>query len=229
MFAILIEQKLLTVIIFSLLLLSIICQIIIGVIYQNMIHEVDNMSTTKNKQLKQCKLKFANCYQLNGGIANIPVFVDKFISRLNFLHISLNSFSLLSGQLVMLSVLTSGIGICMAIVAGETLLRILPYYLVSILSLYLYFSVSGFVDSRHRKDVLKINLMDYLENHMLARLKSQTPEDIQKHNIAVKNKRPAMMDEHNDTIHAMVTPVQQDSANIYAEEELENLLKELLV
>lgn len=178
MFDIFLKNKLLTGIILSLLLLSIICQIIIGVIYQNLIKEAENITTTENKHLKLCKLKFANCYQMNGGVANISVFVDKFISRLKIGYISLGSMSHLSGQFIMLSIFVSGIGICMAIIGGETLLQVLPYYAISMIGLYLYFSVSGMVDIKGRKDTLKINLMDYLENHMLNRLENNEVEEI---------------------------------------------------
>ena len=56
MFAVFLEHKLLSGAFLILLLLSIICQIMIGVIYQKMIKETDNMSSTKNKFLKQCKI-----------------------------------------------------------------------------------------------------------------------------------------------------------------------------
>ena len=165
------EHKLLSGVFLLLLLLSIICQIIIGVIYQKMIKETENMSATNNKQLKQCKLKFANCYQLNEGVANIPVFVDKFIGKISVLRITLRSMQHLSGQLILLSVVAAGIGACREIIQGETVGKVLPYYIVSFLGLYIYFSISGLVDLQGKKERLKTNLVDYLENHMINKLK----------------------------------------------------------
>ena len=72
----------------------------------------------------------------------------------------------LSGQLVLLSVFAAGLGACLGIMDGKTLGEILPFYIVSMLDLYIYFAVSGFVDIEEKKKVLKINLVDYLENHM---------------------------------------------------------------
>jgi len=89
---------------FAAMVLSILSRIIIWIIYQNMIKETDNMSATKNKVLKQCKLKFANCYQLNRGVANVPVFVDKFLNKLSLGPISLQTMYHLSGQLMLLGV-----------------------------------------------------------------------------------------------------------------------------
>ena len=171
MLTVFMEHKLLSGIFLSLLLLSIICQIIIGVLYQKMIKETENMSATKNKLLKQCKLKFATCYQLNEGVANIPVFVDKFISKVSIMRISLRSIQHLSGQLMLLTVVVAGIGACREIIQGETVGKVLPYYIVSFLGLYIYFSISGLVDLQGKKERFKTNLVDYLENHMINMLK----------------------------------------------------------
>lgn len=171
MLEVFLEHKLLCGAFLILLLLSIICQIMIGAIYQKMIKETDNMSSTNNKFLKQCKLKFANCYQLNEGVSNIPIFVDKFISKVSFMGISLTGFKHLSGQLMLLSIVAAGAGACREIVRGETVGKVLPYYIISFLGLYVFFSISGLVDIQGKRERLKINLVDYLENHMANKLR----------------------------------------------------------
>jgi hypothetical protein len=128
------------------------------------------MAATNNKLLKQCKLKFANCYQLNNGVANIPVFVDKFLSRLALGPFSFETIYHLSGQSMLLSVICAGIGVCRAVAGGRTLGEILPFYIVSFLGIYLYFAVSSMADVRGKKSILKVNLVDYLENHLSARM-----------------------------------------------------------
>lgn len=171
MFMVFIEHRLLCIAYLILLLLSIICQMAIGVILKKMLRETDNMSATANKRLKQCKLKFMNCYQLNGSVANVPVFVDKFLSKLTFMGISLRNVQHLAGQLVLLSVAVAGIGVCREIIEGNTVGNVLPYYLASFLGLYVYFSVSGMVDIEGKMERLKISLVDYLENHMVNKLR----------------------------------------------------------
>ncbi len=156
--------------IFGFLFLSIFTQLLLGFLYQKMIKEADNMATTDNKLLKQCKLKFANCYQLNNGVANIPVFVDKFLNRLALGPFSFETLHHLSGQSMLISVIFAGAGICKAIADGWTLGAILPFYIISFMGLYLYFSVSSVVDVKGRRRVLKVNLVDYLENHLSARM-----------------------------------------------------------
>ena len=170
MFQIFREEPWITAAILGFMVISLFIKVLLGFLYQNMIREADNMATTDNRLLKQCKLKFANCYQLNNGVSNIPVFVDKFLNRLTLGPFSFETLYHLSGQSMLLSVIFAGVGASRGIAGGKTLGDILPFYIVSFLGLYLYFSISSIVDVKTRKRVLKVNLVDYLENHLSARI-----------------------------------------------------------
>lgn len=214
------QHKILTGIVVLLLVWSIICQIIIGVLFQKMIRETDNMAATENKLLKQCKLKFSNCYQLNEGMVNVPVFVDKFLNRIRFAGISLTNLGHLSGQLMLLSVLAAGIGICQGIIAGETLGELLPFYIISLFGLYVFFSVSSMVDVKGRRNVVRTNLIDYLENHMVTHLNLLSEEKIQKMQAEIAEKKEEPIKESKKKGQAAFSKKE--------EEELEALLKEFL-
>lgn len=164
------ENKELVAMTIILLLLSILCRFITGIFLNSLIREAENMSTTQNRLLKQCKVKFRNCYKLNDGVPNIPVFVDKFMGKIQIGRISVDGLAHLSGQLMLLAVLSAGLGACAAIIDGKTVGEILPFYLMSFLGLYLYFSISDLVDLEGKKELLKISLTDFLENHMAPRL-----------------------------------------------------------
>ncbi len=207
-----VQHLLIATVMVLLVVLSIICQIIIGVLYQNMIQETDNMSSTENKLLKQCKLKFANCFQLNAGVSNIPVFVDKFLNRIHFFGMTFSGLHHLSGQLMLLSVFAGGIGVCKGIAEGESIRQILPFYIFSFFGLYLYFSITSFIDMQAKHRILKTNLIDYLENHMVNRLSMNIEEAEQLNEIEKKEK-----------------PVKIKGFGKAEQEELEELLKEFLV
>lgn len=164
------EHKVVTACMIACLVMSLFFKVFLGMLYARMIKEADNMATTDNKLLKQCKIKFSNCYELNNGISNIPVFVDKFINRLSFGVLSFELMYHLSGQLMLLSVVFSGLGICKSIMEGRTLGAILPFYIFSFIGLYLFFSISTVVDIKTKKRVLRVNLVDYLENHLSPRI-----------------------------------------------------------
>lgn len=170
MFTIFKEEKVITAGILVFLCLSVLVRLMLAWMYHTMIRETDNMATTGNRLLKQCKVKFANCYQLNGGVSNIPVFVDKFLNRLSFGHLSFDAWYHLSGQCMLFSVIFAGMGICKGILDGRMLGEILPFYIASFLGLYLYFSLSALVDIKGKRRVLKTNLIDYLENHLSGRI-----------------------------------------------------------
>lgn len=157
--------------------LSLGIRVFLGMLYGRIIQETDNMATTSNQLLKQCKLKFTHCYQLNNGVSNVPVFVEKFLSRLFLGPFSFGLLYHISGQLLILSMIFSGMGACRGIIAGCMFGEILPFYICSLIELYFYFLLTTVVDIRQKKETLKINLIDYLENHLSKRIQV-TREDM---------------------------------------------------
>lgn len=193
MFTLFFRHKYFMFVILTLLFCSILCQILPGVIYRRLIRETENMSATKNKALQQLKLKFTSCRQLHETIPNVPVFVDKFLNQISLGKIPVSFFRHLSGQLTLLSVLVAGIGACICIVQEESFLTIAPFYLVSFLGLYLYFATASLVDLPGKADILRTNLVDYLENHLANRLE-QTRLDMRMagmEDAAPESKKPA--------------------------------------
>lgn len=171
MFDIFMEEWIVSIGIFGFAGISVSLRIWLGYAYQKLIKETDNMASTRNKMLRQCKLKFSNCYQLNCGVANIPIFVEKFLNKMSVGPISFGVLYHVSGQVMLLSVVCAGVGIWSSIMKGKMLNEILPFYIACFLELYLFFSISSMIDIREKKRVLKVNLVDYLENHLSARIR----------------------------------------------------------
>ena len=222
MTALLFQHKNFMIGILALLLCSIICQIVMGVIYHRLIWETEHMSTTTNKSLQQLKIKFSGCCKMNDKVSNVSVFVDKYLSRIKVGNISLSIIKHLSGQLMLLSVLVAGIGACLGIVHGESFFAIAPYYLISFLGLYSYFAVASLIDVPGKINILRINLVDYLENHMSNRLE-QTALDMQ-----------LIRPEKNDSVEEQgpEQAINKKGSPIFSEpemEELELLLQEFLL
>ncbi len=222
MFSAFLQHRIMICIVLLFLVLSILCQIMIGVLYQKMIRETDNMAVTENKLLKQCKLKFSNCYELNEGIVNIPVFVEKFMNRISLGGITLSSMTHVSGQCMLLSVFVAGIGACRGIIGGETIGELLPFYIISFFGLYVYFSVASIVDVKGKRNIVKTNMVDYLENHMVKHLILVREEEMQQHILKKEDKVPPVSDEN-------VPKPEQKLFSKQEEEELEALLKEFFV
>lgn len=153
--------------------LSIIFQIMAGVMLHVLLQESENMSMIKNNMLRQCRQKYINYYKLNGRMTNTPVYVDKYVKRLKLLGIPLSRYTQLSGQMMFFFILSTGISIFIQLSLGKTLFDMVPYYLISILGLYLYFSVLGITNMEEKKKLLQINLVDYLDNHLYPRLEME--------------------------------------------------------
>ena len=163
---IILQHKIIMSVVLVLFLSGTIIQLLLSRFYNALITETENMTTTEVDLLYQCKRKFSNCYRLHNGVLNVPVFVDKYLSKIKMGRLLVSTWKHLSGQLILLSVFTAGFGACLGIIDGNTLGEILPFYIISMFDLYFYFAISGFVDIEEKKRVLKVNLVDYLENHM---------------------------------------------------------------
>lgn len=164
------DHSFIIVLTFILMAIGILYQVAIGIIYQKMIQATDTLSGMENKLLTQCKERFVNCYKLNGGVANIPVFVDKFINRIRVFGMSMSFMKHLSGQLMLAGVFVAGFGVCKGIVEGRGFVDLLPFYIISLLGIYLYLSIMSIVDMPNRRKMLKTNITDYLENTVAQRL-----------------------------------------------------------
>lgn len=193
-------------------------QVSIGVMYQKMIQASDTMTGIDSKLLRQCKERFIKCYQLNGGVPNVSVFVDKYIQRIHFMGMSMNFIKHLSGQLMLAGVFIAGFGACKGILEGRRFVDLLPFYIVSLFGIYLFLSISSIVDMQGRKQSLKTNLMDYLENHVAERLEHGIEEKEKLINESVKEKNRKI-----DEKEAHLTFSKEEA------KELEELLKSFMV
>ena len=234
MLAIFFRHKNFMIAILALLSCSILCQVMIGVLYHKLIRETENMSATKNKSLQKLKLKFTSCRQLHESIPNVSVFVDKYLHQIRIGRISLSFLKHLSGQLTLLAVLVAGIGACLGIIHGESFLMIAPFYLISFFGLYLYFAVTSLLDIPGKISILRTNLVDYLENHLAGRL-DQTQLDMRLVGMEVSaepgtDKAAALKDTKKDTATEKELHTKNSLAFTPSEaEELELLLREFLV
>lgn len=212
MFSILYDFRLLSICMIIFLSLSIIFQLTVGVIIQQMVQESENMSYTKNSILRQCRQKYINYYKLNGKMVNTTVFVDKFLKKITFLKIPLTKYIHASGQLMFFFILTTGISIFLQLSLGRSLFDMIPYYLISILGLYLYFSVSGIINLEERKKIIQINLVDFLDNHLSPRLQVE---------LAIAEKQQEKEQKEGKEEKVVV--------NFSQQQELEELLEEFLI
>lgn len=148
--------------------------------YEQFIKDAENMSVTQRKELKAMKTKFLNSYvsekqEEDDSYArreqiNVEVFVDKALSRLTFRGLNIKSWRFFAGQTLFMSILCAGFGIFNGLLKGGGLYQTAPFYLVVFLELYVYFSVLSVCDLEGREKILRLTILEYMENHMLNRI-----------------------------------------------------------
>lgn len=149
--------------------------------YHFLIKEAENMSITKRKELKAIKTKFLNSYGKRENEEdddyyyvqeriNIEVFVDKAVNRLKICGQKPHTWKFISIQFLFISVVFAGVGVFNGIVAQMTLREISPFYLMVFLELYVYFSVGGICDFQAKDKLLRLTIIEYIENHMINRI-----------------------------------------------------------
>lgn len=148
--------------------------------YDQLIRDAENMSITQRKELKAMKTKFLNSYgaektEEDNRYArkeqiNVEVFVDKAISRFTFRGLNVKSWRFFAGQTLFMSTLFAGFGAFNSLIKGSSLHEISPFYLIVFLELYVYFSVLSICDFEGKEKLLRLTILEYMENHMLNRI-----------------------------------------------------------
>lgn len=154
--------------------------VFLAVQYEHFIQDAENMSITQRKELKAMKTKFLNSYgvektqeesiKIRKEQVNVEVFVDKAVSRLTFAGFRPRSWRFFAGQSIFMSILFAGFGIFHNFLKGNTMREIIPFYLAVFLELYVYFSVISICDYEGREKILRLTILEYIENHMLNRI-----------------------------------------------------------
>ena len=129
-------------------------------------------------------------------------------------------------------VLVAGVGVCKGIIEGSRFVDLLPFYILSLFGIYLYLSVCSIVDIAGRRQMLKTNLTDYLENHVAERLEHgmAQKEKLLRELEQVRNNRKEFQNEEKEqqpgeSSHTRPEPIFSEDEAM----ELEELLKSLMV
>ncbi len=161
---------------------SMIGLIVLAAKYNKFIKEAENMSTTKRKELKAIKTKFLNSYgrqeteeeedkYIIHEKINVEVFVNKAINRLKIGGLKPHTWRFLCGQSIIISIVFAGVGIFKSILAERMIRDILPFYLIALLELYIYFSMISILNFEAKDKILRLTIVEYIENHMVNRIR----------------------------------------------------------
>jgi hypothetical protein len=153
--------------------LGILVRLIVNLVYGHLVKESENPAETKNKLLKLMKMRFEACYKAKIGVNNVDTFVDKSVLKYRFCGVLLSTWDNFSGQVLFLNLLIVPISTIFGVVydCGQKL--ILFTGAVGILSSAILMLVDKSINLSAKKRILRLNLLDYLENFCKVRLEQE--------------------------------------------------------
>lgn len=167
------EQNIAIYIMAGLCALGVLFRFLTGIIYGVLIRASDNMGVSKNKLMKQLKLKFEANYELKLGVHNVDSFVDKYVYRYRFCGIHLYTWENLCGQALVLCMLVGSICTGLGIAYAYPKDIVFSTLFSGILFSALLITLEGLTNLNAKRQILKVNVIDYLENHLKIRLEQE--------------------------------------------------------
>ena len=153
--------------------LGFLLRLIVNLVYKHLVKESDRLGETKNKKLQHMKLKFSTCYKLKIGVNNVDTFVDKNVLKYRFCGILLSTWDNLCGLVLFVSLLIVPIITVFGVAfeCGQDQIMLAGAVGISVCALLII--VDKFINLSSKKKMLRLNLMDYLENFCKVRLEQE--------------------------------------------------------
>jgi hypothetical protein len=152
---------------------GIILKLVLNIVYTRLMRASDNMGTSNNELTLKMKKKFEACYKLKIGVNNVDIFVDKYVYRHRFCGILLSTWENIGGQVLMLCLLLGSISAVLGLIYECGKQAILSTFSVGILTSGLLIFLEGMMNLTGKKELIRLNMKDYLENFFKVRLEQE--------------------------------------------------------
>lgn len=167
----LLNQGMLIYIIAGVCLLGLLSEWIHKRLYRRLMKESALMATSKNKLIRQIRLKFENSFRANSGMDNVRAFVDKYIYQHKFMGIRLHGWNRFSAAAAVLCAVIGGIGAALHYYLSEAIEDTYVYAGAVGISLALLGVGAFLFSASYAKQVTIANILDYLENNVSRHLR----------------------------------------------------------
>lgn len=154
-------------------LFAILSRLILGILYDVLLKETENVGISKVKFSKNFKAKVESGIQVDHLVNNPVVYVEKYIRKQRFVGISLRGLKQLSVCFLMLSVILNIFTSAVAIIKGMQMELISWSVLINIIVLCLFCLAEAIIDSSYKYEGIKINMQNYLENDYINHRNAQ--------------------------------------------------------
>lgn len=140
--------------------------------YQMLLRQSENISTAKNKFLRQIKSKYEGVYRINRGVKNTNAFVKKQLYRYRYGILRLETLDNFSawGAILCFAI---GVGNSCYLMRSTQSLRVLAFPVgAGILAAAGLILIDRAADNHSRRQELISHVQDYLENNVSSRMES---------------------------------------------------------
>lgn len=153
--------------------IGIIMEVMLGIKYGNFLRKTWKIGVEKHELTENIKKKYELCHRMNMNVNNVDKFVDKYVYKQKLMGIKLCTWEGLCGQLCSIAGGIAVLAIALALLGGcgqDVIIRYMIQGSIS-LTLLITFWKAGNVSSK--KEVIHLNLCDYLENIYQVRLEKE--------------------------------------------------------
>lgn len=154
-------------------LFAILSRLILGIIYDVLLKETENINTSKAKFSKNYKTKLESGIQVEHFVNNAAVYVEKYIRKQRYLGITLRGFSQMSVQFLLLSVILNTFTSAVAIIKEMQMQLVVWSILINVIALLLFCLAESIIDSGYKYDGIKVNMQNYIENEYINHRNAQ--------------------------------------------------------
>lgn len=175
------QENLLTYTIVLIFGLGMILKLVLCIGYSQMITASKNIEQTKNKTLRNMKIKFETFHRLKIGVNNVDTFVDKRLKNHKIHGVLLITLEKLSGQAAMVCALIGGTGALTGLLFRIETRWILSVFTVGFLTTGLLIFFEALLNIKGKREIIRLNILDYFDNFLKSRmeLEEKHPEIIE--------------------------------------------------
>lgn len=163
--------------------------------YKKLLLQTESFSAVKDRGLKQLKNRYESTWRLNGGVHNIPVFIEKQLGLLGVWGIRLRRLDSLTLPLALLCFLV-GMGSSLLIFLYNGSLQLMvTQFAAGVLAGIVLVAIECLLDTGSKKELLFIQIQDYLENNLEVQLKQPMGSAENASETAAPAKKKSMKDD----------------------------------
>ena len=148
-------------------------KLITNFVYIRLVRASGAMGSSRNKLIKQMKLKFETFYKLKIGVNNVDIFVDKYVYKYKICGLLLSTWENISGLMLILCLLIAPISSILGVIIGCGESIILYTFFAGVCTSALLIFVDILFNIPSKRKIIKINIKDYLENYLKVRLEQE--------------------------------------------------------